>query len=61
MSLGPGKGQILRVEKMIQDHSIRVFLKCAYHLFLYDFYLAQQLWINRKYNTIECWFTTKLS
>ena len=55
-----GKSQILRTEKMIEDPSISVFKDAFIAYFLYDFCLAQQLKINRKYTALKQWLETKL-
>ena len=55
-----GKSEILRTEKMIEDPSISVFKDVFIAYFLYDFCLAQQLKINRKYTALKQWLETKL-
>ena len=55
-----GKSQILRTEKMIEDPSISGFKDVFIAYFLYDFCLAQQLKINRKYTALKQWLETKL-
>ena len=55
-----GKSQILRTEKMIEDPSISAFKDVFIAYFLYDFCLAQQLKINRKYTALKQWLETKL-